>query len=128
MQQQQSRWRVAKMTAAFDQAAARSAGAGHHHPRQGDTLMTSRTAHMREIALGITNYDHTIAPGLAEALRHEPGQVYGCHTAWDFYGLVWFADGRFHEEVWVLGAPEEVLSAPTLEALMEAVNAKYGGD
>ena len=86
------------------------------------------TTNMREINLGMTNFDGSIDDGLAEALQAEPGAVFGRHAGWDFNGLVYFSDGMYHEEVWVYGAPRETISAPTLLELMEAVCSEYGHD
>jgi hypothetical protein len=74
----------------------------------------------------MSNFDHTIDPGFEEALRR--GDCWGRHAGWNFNGQVWFADGMFYEEVWVYRVPQEVISAPTLEELMDAVNDEYGTD
>lgn len=95
----------------------------HPHRTGGQS---KRPQDLREIELGMTNFDHTIDVGLEAALR--AGGVYGRHAAWNFNGQVWFADGMFHEEVWVYKEPQGTISAPTLEELMAAVNAKYGDE
>lgn len=77
-----------------------------------------------EINLHMSNYDHLIDEGLAEALKR--GGVFGSHSAYDFYGKVWWYDGKFHEEVWRYNVPREIISADTLEELMKVVNDKYG--
>jgi hypothetical protein len=81
---------------------------------------------MAEVEFGMTNFDYTIDEGMEEALR--AGNVYGRHAAYNFNGLVFFRDGKFHEEVWVYHAPTEVVSADSLSELMRAVNEKYGSD
>lgn len=88
----------------------------------------SATKGMREIPLGMSNFDHTIDAGLEEALRQEPGDVYGTHAAWNFNGRVWFAGGMFHEEVWRYGGPIEVLRAETLQDVKDAACAQYGAE
>lgn len=80
----------------------------------------------RGIALGMSNFDHTIDEGFAEALMAEPGRVFGAHAGWEFYGYVWFSDGQFHEEIWRHGSPREIMSAPTCAELMEAVCEEWG--
>lgn len=55
---------------------------------------------MRELDLGMSNFDFIIDDGLEDALRAEPGEVFGRHAAWDFNGQVRFEDGEFIEEVW----------------------------
>lgn len=74
----------------------------------------------------MSNFDHSIDTGLAEALQARPGKVFGRHAGWNFNGRVFFSDGRFHEEVWVYGSPRETVSADTLPELMEEVCYRYG--
>lgn len=83
---------------------------------------------MRELDIGMSNFDHRIDDGLAEALRAEPGKVCAHHSAWDFCGYTYYVDGEFHTQVWVYGTPRETISAATLEDLMKATNDKYGWD
>lgn len=78
----------------------------------------------REIGLEMSNFDGSIDDGLADALRG--GQVYARHAAWNFNGLVWFADGRFHEQVWQYHHPMRTYSADTLTKLMTVVNDDWG--
>jgi hypothetical protein len=84
------------------------------------------TAEMEEIDLGMSNLDNKIDEGFAEALQARPGEVFGQHAAWDFNGMVWFADGQFHEEVWVYGSPRKTLSADTLRELMDLACDEFG--
>jgi len=83
---------------------------------------------MRSIDVGMSNCDHQIDEGAAEALQSDPGRVRGEHTAWNFWGAIYYADGQFHEEVWVHHSPRETVSAATLKELMRAVNDRYGWD
>lgn len=76
-----------------------------------------------EVEEVMSNFDHEIRPGADEELREGK---WGRHSAWEFNGRVWYEDGAFHEEVWRYGVPREVLSAPTLDALMRAVNDEWG--
>lgn len=90
--------------------------------------MKTITGHMREIELGMTNFDQSIDECLEAALMKEPKLVFGRHSGWNFNGHVWFEDGRFHEEVWVYGSVREIISADTLVELMVAVSNEYGQD
>jgi len=72
----------------------------------------------------MTNFDHTIDPGMDQELRTK--RVISEHTARNFFGYVWFTGGQFHEEVWVQYHPRAVRSAPTLDALMQMVNTEFG--
>ena len=82
--------------------------------------------HFEEIKLGLSNFDHTIDPGLKDELRNNP--VFGQHSAWEFCGYVYFLNGQFHEDVWRLKLFQETISADSLEELMEKVNERWGGE
>jgi hypothetical protein len=81
---------------------------------------------MKEIELGMSNFDHEIDSGFAEALMAAPGAVFGRHAAWNFNGLVYFKHGKFHEQVWIYLEYRETLSADSLKELMKIVCDKYG--
>jgi hypothetical protein len=72
----------------------------------------------------MTNFDHSIAPGLEGMLRS--GKVYCHHAALDFNGDVWFEDGLFHERVNVYHKAVAHYEAPTLRELMVMVNDEHG--
>ena len=86
----------------------------------------SKTEQMRDIELGMTNFDGSIDRGLAEALQAEPARVRAIHAGWDFCGRVWFEGGKFHEEVSVYCVLQKVITAETLPDLMEAVCKEFG--
>jgi hypothetical protein len=83
---------------------------------------------MCEIALGMSNFDHSIDSGLDAALRASPGVALAEHSAWNFCGYVWFEDGQFHEQVWRYKQPVAEYSAETLTELMEVVNDEHGSE
>lgn len=83
---------------------------------------------MEELEMGMSNYDHTIDQGFAEALQCRPGKVFGCYAGWNFNGIVWFLDGSFWVEVWVYKSPQEIIEAESLDELMQIVCDKYGRD
>lgn len=76
--------------------------------------------------IGMSNCDMTIDDDLGATLRSS--QVLGHHFGWNFHGVLWFADGRFHEEVSVYHKEVGVYSAETLEELMRLVNDEFGWD
>lgn len=61
---------------------------------------------------------------LAEDLKR--GGKYAEHSALTFNGLVWYADGRWHERVAVRGKPVGSYSADTLHQLQKIVNDNHG--
>lgn len=83
---------------------------------------------MREIDLVMSNFDLTVDDGMAAALMAEPVDLFGRHAGLNFNGIVYFRDGKFHEQVWVYGTPRETISSNTLEELMIEVNSAYGWD
>ena len=74
--------------------------------------------------LGMSNLDQSIDDGLEEVLR--AGDVCAAHSAWDFYGTVWFYDGMFYEQIQCYGVVRAVLMAESLEELMKKANDAYG--
>ena len=86
------------------------------------------TAEMKRIAQEMTNFDHTINVGFEDALRDQPGEVYGIYNGWKFNGRVWYADGVFHCEPWVHHVPQELITNNTLAGIMEGMSSAYGYD
>lgn len=74
--------------------------------------------------LTMTNFDHSIEDGMAEALVGR--RAYGTHAGWEFNGKVWWADGQFHEAVYRYGDFQRVYSAGSLRDLMAVVNDDWG--
>jgi hypothetical protein len=74
---------------------------------------------------GVSNCDGEIPPELDGLLRARPGAC-AAHWAWDHWGRIWFADGKFHEEVMVYGTTRAIISADTLPELIDDVNDRFG--
>lgn len=87
-------------------------------------MRDDRPPHYTEIGLGMSNFDHRIDDGLAEALQGR--QVYARHAAWDFNGQVWWDGKQFREQVWRYNCPVASFAADSLGELMEDVNDAYG--
>lgn len=79
-----------------------------------------------EIEQSMSNFDHSIDDGMAEALQAAPRLAIGRHSAWNFHALVWFEAGQFHSEVWCYRSPVSRHKADTLQELMKIHNAQYG--
>ena len=78
-----------------------------------------------DLGVRISNQDdELIESGTEERLR--AGDCYCGHSAWEFYGLVWFGNGVFHEEVRRYRASVDHLTAPTLAELVDVVREKWG--
>lgn len=77
---------------------------------------------------GMSNFDHSIEDGFEEALRAEPNKVFGRHAGWNFNSKVWFDGEQFRGEVWVYRVPQEILTADSLQELMDATNERYGAE
>lgn len=72
---------------------------------------------------GMSNCYLTIDEGMEKDLRNGMRSE---HCAWHFYGLVWFEDNQFHEEVKQYHRHIATRSADILKELMELVNSEFG--
>ncbi len=72
----------------------------------------------------ISNYDGAIDELVAEQLRE--GGRFARHAAWNFNGLVWFEQGRWHEVVCVYGQRRATYSDDTLDGLRRTANDNFG--
>jgi hypothetical protein len=79
-----------------------------------------------EIALGMSNFDHTIDNGFEDAIRNN--RVFGRHAGWNFNGETYYLDGKFHTDVWVYGEYRKTITADNLPDLMGDANDEYGWD
>jgi hypothetical protein len=75
---------------------------------------------------GMSNCGHGIEEGLEGVLRANPGTLWAGYAGWYFHGRVWFKDDLFHVEVWQHRQPVEVLTAATLQGIMDVTCAEYG--
>jgi hypothetical protein len=85
----------------------------------------ARVLALPETKLGMTNFDHSIDPGLDAALREG---MKGRHAAWEFNGLVWLDErtGMFCEVVRRYHMVVAAYAAPSLKELMDEVNDEHG--
>jgi hypothetical protein len=72
----------------------------------------------------MTNVDRSIDQEVADRARAENLVVK--HSALNFVGWVWHADGRWHDFVQVHGKDAGCYSAETLDELMKIVNDEHG--
>lgn len=80
------------------------------------------------IGVGMCNFDHSIEPGIKDKLIESEGLIFCEHTAWGFWGAVWFQNKKFHEEVMVYGNIKKIVSCDSLEELMHEVNKEFGSE
>lgn len=69
----------------------------------------------------------TLDANLEDFLREHP--KVGCsHFAWNFYGVLWYADGRFYEAICVHKVQVEVLQHESLVAVLMKANERYDSE
>ena len=95
--------------------------------QKGSQIPTSLRRVVSDYDRVMTNCDHSIHEDLETLLKDNLDWM-SWHFAYNFCGYVWYADGEFHEEVWVLKHPKTVVSAKTLLELMSKVNERFGSD
>lgn len=88
--------------------------------------MKDKFSSMTETNLHMSNIDHSIDGGLAEALKEGENKLYAQHAAWNFCGYVWYENDKFHEVVYRHNAPVGEFEADNLDELMTIVNNEYG--
>ena len=89
--------------------------------------MTSQIPeHLEEIGDVYSNCDHVLDESVAA--RVAKGEGVGAHTAWNFFGSVWFdqESATFLEEVWRYKNPVALLKGETIKDVIEQANEKYG--
>ncbi len=70
-----------------------------------------------------SNFDHQLEPG-AEALL-QSGEK-GSHSAWEFWGTLWYADGCYFEEIECYHQVMETLQSDTLMGVIQQANERWG--
>ena len=83
---------------------------------------------MEYTTLHMTNYDHSVDPGLGVELKSKPNKIFGNHTAWNFCGDVFWNGQLFCEKVYRYHNLVGEYTANSLEELMKVVNAEHGRD
>jgi hypothetical protein len=81
---------------------------------------------LKEADFYYSNFDHQM-PDDAEAMLRE-GKLWMEHTALNFWGAIWFQDGKFHEDIFRRRTHLETVTQPTLPDLIKEVNSRYGAD
>lgn len=72
----------------------------------------------------ISNFDHILNQQVRS--RVTAGGCVAMHPAWNFFGVIWCADGRWFEMVKSYRVHVVTVEAPSLEAQLEAVNNEFG--
>lgn len=72
------------------------------------------------------NLDKQVDATVAEHLR--TNQVLAEYPAWNFWAVVWFADGQFHADVQSYGRTVAIISADTPEEIMSQACEIGGAD
>ena len=71
-----------------------------------------------------SNFDCEVPKDAEEKLR--TGSFAVEHPAWDHWGCMWFADGKFHERVMVYHSHVATVSGDTLKEVFSEVNDQFG--
>jgi len=88
--------------------------------------MDNVTRPEENIGVGMCNLDQSIEPKIKDKLIAGEGLIFCEHTAWNFWGAVWFKDNKFHEEIMIYKSVRKIVSCDSLEELMEEVNDEFG--
>ena len=70
-----------------------------------------------------SNFDHRVNVEIADRLKQGGWAPY---PAWDWWGRVWFADGRYHCEIKRYKVHVDTVSADTPADLVRACSDKWG--
>ena len=81
---------------------------------------------MEYCGLDMSNYDHSIDEGLADALKKKPNQVYGKYPAWNFFAIVWYNGKDFSCQIMQYHVIVEEFEKPTLHDIVDYASEKYG--
>jgi len=97
----------------------------------GDWSMTPAAPRFNEmfrVPTGMENFagGGSIHPDMEGTLRSNPLKAFGMHKGFNFEGRVWWDGEKFCEAVYFGHHLKEVVKANSLQALMKAVNDKYG--
>lgn len=73
-----------------------------------------------------SNLDLSCDHALAERMKTE--HIWAGHSAWDWWGKVWWAGGQYHIECWRHRCPRGVLSDECIDDLLREARSQWGGD
>ncbi len=81
-----------------------------------------------DIGTVMSNFDHKINEGTEKKLKS--GNFRGSYPAMGFYGTVWFdkKSKEFKCGIMQYHVRKEILSAPSLEEIMDIASEKYGNE
>lgn len=83
-------------------------------------------SHYVPIGEVMSNQYHTIDQAVAASLAETATSAQ--YSGWNFGAYVWWTDPNWSCEVWVWRKYQKTFEAPTLEEIMEAVSAEFGGE
>lgn len=79
-----------------------------------------------DLGFVMSNFDRHIDRDIEKKLKE--GKFSAGYAGWDFYGTVYFEDGKFHCIVKSYGSVVGNYSSETLEEIMEEVSNIHGHD
>ena len=74
-----------------------------------------------------SNFDHRLNTKVFLKLKNNPNQFKAQHSAWNFFGYIWFDGIKWKEEIWTYHSLQEILEAEEIEDVIYEANEKYGG-
>ena len=74
----------------------------------------------------MSNFDHKIDWEVAEKLKE--GGVTADYPGWNFYGQVWYSDGKYRCEVTCYCVHQTTLVSDSLQEIMDEASSRWGAD
>ena len=74
-----------------------------------------------------SNFDHSLNEEV-EAVLKANERLFAQHSAWNFCGYVYYANGTWYDEVWRYNIPYETISGDTAFEVIQSTNAEFGSD
>ena len=72
----------------------------------------------------MSNFDHSIDRDVEKKIKET--REFAQYAGWDFCGYVVWDNNKWQCEVWVYGSPREIITADSLEDIMDKVSKEYG--
>ncbi len=71
-----------------------------------------------------SNFDHEIKDNVVYELQR--GDHWGEHTAWNFFGAIWFSSEKWHEIIMRHHVNVDMIIDDSIESVIEQANTRWG--